>query len=412
VRQLAGTGVRVVGLSADPKIYGNFTRLCEVRNAPNSQEQPQELADFLLRAASDLNGAIIFPTRDADVLFLHGFRAELENIYRLAIPPRDVLFRVIDKAKLADIADEAGVSIPATAVVRGRSKLVSAAERTGFPCVIKPLRSIDWRQGDNWNLVGRRKAFRADSLLELEQHYDRVSRAHPEILLQEWIPGATDQIVVWGGHVSRGEKLSAFFTARKILQSPEVFGTGCVVESELLPELAEPSVRLCRALGYEGIAEIEFKRDARDGKLKLIELNPRHWDWHQLGAASNVNLTWITYCDLAGLPVNRVTPRYRSARWVAEDSLLICTLSGLFDRTVSLSQALRSLIGKRMYGTFAWNDPLPFIRYSVETLAPMIVGAAVRKMRRRASAAHGDANKRHKTTDSVQMPRPPLKSTK
>jgi predicted ATP-grasp superfamily ATP-dependent carboligase len=392
VRQLAGTGVRVVGLSADPRIYGNFTRLCEVRNAPNSQEKPRELADFLLRAASDLKGAVIFPTRDADVLFLDKFRAELEPIYCLAIPQRDVLFRVIDKSKLAEIAIEAGLSIPATAVIRDRSDLFSASKKTGFPCVIKPLKSVDWRQGDNWNLIGRRKAFRADSLVELEQHYERVSRAHPEILLQEWVPGATDQIVVWGGHISRHDGLSAFFTARKILQSPEMFGTGCVVKSEELPELAEPSVRLCRALGYDGIAEIEFKRDSRDGKVKLIELNPRHWDWHQLGAASNVNLTWLTYCHLAGLPAKAVTPRFRRTKWVAEDSLLLHALSRLQDGTVTPSQAWRTLAGKRMYGMFAWNDPLPFIRYSLETLAPTIAGAVVRKLRRRASAADGDTN--------------------
>ena len=32
-RDLAGTGVRVIGLSSDRKAYGNFTRFCEVRPA-------------------------------------------------------------------------------------------------------------------------------------------------------------------------------------------------------------------------------------------------------------------------------------------------------------------------------------------------------------------------------------------
>ncbi|HZZ15004.1 MAG TPA: hypothetical protein VFE08_03485, partial [Candidatus Sulfotelmatobacter sp.] len=66
-RDMAGKGVRVVGLSSDRKIYGNFTRLCEVRWAPNSQEEPGELAAMLLKLSSELGGAVIFPTRDADV---------------------------------------------------------------------------------------------------------------------------------------------------------------------------------------------------------------------------------------------------------------------------------------------------------------------------------------------------------
>src|SRR5215467_8491991 len=60
VRQLSGTGVRVVGLSAHPEIFGNFTRLCEVRRAPNSQEQPEQLLRFLQRAGPELQGGIIF----------------------------------------------------------------------------------------------------------------------------------------------------------------------------------------------------------------------------------------------------------------------------------------------------------------------------------------------------------------
>ena len=51
-RDLAGRGIRVVGLSAHPRIYGNFTRFCQVRRSPNSQEQPEELAEFLLAQTS------------------------------------------------------------------------------------------------------------------------------------------------------------------------------------------------------------------------------------------------------------------------------------------------------------------------------------------------------------------------
>src|SRR5262249_6809935 len=79
VRQLAGTSVRVLGLSADRRIYGNFTNSCEVRQAPDSQLRPEQLAEFLMRAAVDFSGAVIFPTRDADLLFLDRFREDLEQ---------------------------------------------------------------------------------------------------------------------------------------------------------------------------------------------------------------------------------------------------------------------------------------------------------------------------------------------
>jgi len=383
VRQLSGTGVRVVGLSAHPRIYGNFTRLCEVRAAPNSQEQPEQLAEFLLRMASDLRGAIIFPTRDADVLFLDRFRHDLDQFYRLAIPPRQVLFRVIDKAALAETAVAAGIPVPRTTAVSDAGQLAQAAEKVGFPCVGKPVSSVHWRQGNNWDLVGGRKAFRANNFAELQQEYERVSRVHHEILLQEWIPGRTDQIVVWGGYVGHGSQPLAYFTARKVVQSPAEFGTGCVVESDRIPGLLEPSVRLCTALGYEGMAEIEYKRDPRDGTIKLIEINARHWDWHQLGSASRVNLTWVAYCHLTGRPTQTARPPIQHAKWVAEDAFLRHAVAGFYRGECSPLKAWRELSGRRTYGIFAWRDPLPFLRYSVASLFPALAGAAASKIRHR-----------------------------
>ncbi len=380
-RQLAGTGVRVVGLSAHPRIYGNFTRLCEVRVAPNSQEQPQQLADFLLQIGPELHGAIVFPTRDADLLFLDRFRSDLEPFYKLAIPPRQVLFRVLDKAALSEIAMRAGIPVPRTTVVADRAQLQSRAESVGFPCVLKPVSSVHWRQGTNWKAVGGRKAFRANSLVELQQLYERISRVQCELLLQEWIPGATDQILVWGGYARRDLEPLTYFTARKLIQCPDEFGTGCVVESDQLPDLLEPSVRLCRALAYEGLAEIEYKRDTRDGTLKLIEINPRHWDWHQLGSASRVNLTWAAYCHLSGRRIEPVSPPIQRVKWLAEDAFLTHALASFYGGQLSLRQVWSALAGKRTYGMFAWNDPLPFLRYSVATLLPSLASAAVRKVR-------------------------------
>lgn len=371
-RQLAGRGVRVVGLSSHPRIYGNSTRLCEVRPCPSSQEQPEKLTDFLLHCAPDLRNAIIFPTSDADLLFLDRYRRDLELFYRLAIPPHRVLGLIMDKPSLARVAAQAEIPIPRTAVVTEESQLAQGAGLVGFPCVVKPVTSVTWRQGKNWAAVGGRKAFRANSLAELKSEYRRVSQASPETLLQEWIPGETGQLVTWGGYVGQGSEPIAYFTARKIVQSPEEFGTGCIVESDHIPELLEPSVRLCRSLGYEGMADIEYKYDARDGKFKLIELNPRHWDWHQLSEVNGINLSWLAYRHLNGM---NVRPRHpdvdvRNTKWIAEDSLLEHTLSDLYRRRVHPIELGKQLQGRRMYSIFAWNDPVPFLRYTCSVLFP------------------------------------------
>ena len=379
-RQLWGTGVRVVGLSAHPRIYGNFTRLCEVRPAPNSQENPQQLAELLLRIATELQGAVIFPTRDADMLFLDRFRAELEPFYRLAVPPKRVLSRVMDKSGVSQTAVDAGIPIPRTTAVRDSAQLGRAVETVGLPCVIKPISSVHWRQGNNWNRVGARKAFRTTNFEELQQLYERVRTVCSGVLLQEWIPGADDQLAVWGGYVCGQSAPLAYFTAKKIVQSPPGFGTGCVVESDFIPDLLDPSVRLCRALDYHGIAEIEYKLDPRDGKFKLIEINTRHWDWHELGRACGVNLTWTAYRSLISSTIRPMAPMPRRVQWVAEDAFFMHVWSSIYGRDFRWLRPWISMTGRRMFSIFSWRDPMPFFRYFSTTLVPRIAGAAFRKM--------------------------------
>ena len=110
-RDMAGKGVRVVGPSADRSnlMATSSDASCEIREAPNSQEEPGQLAAMLLKSSSELAGAVIFPTRDADVLFLDRFREILSRHYRLAIPTSDCLLRVMNKHALAVAAQGAGI---------------------------------------------------------------------------------------------------------------------------------------------------------------------------------------------------------------------------------------------------------------------------------------------------------------
>jgi D-aspartate ligase len=383
-RDLSKCGVRVIGLSAHRDGPGNHTRLCEVRFSPNSQEQPELLVEFLLRAAGELQGAVIFPTRDFDVLFLDRYRDQLKPHYRLAIPPQRSLNRVIDKHALVEVAQEAHVAVPKTMVIRGTADLKRVPQWVGFPCVVKPVSSYQWREGANWEKVGGRKAFLVDSMETLEQEYARVCVAHNELLVQEWIPGKAEDIVVLGGYVGANSEPLAYFTARKIIQSPdEYFGTGCVVRSEEIPQLLEPTRRLWQVLNYRGMAEVEYKFDARTGEYKLIEMNTRHWDQHELGKASGVNLSWTAYADLTGRKTAFKKIPTVPTTWIAEDSLIQHALRGMYERKIKLPRLLKQVHGPRIYGTFSWRDPWPFMRHSFIVTMPTLGKQLLRTLKKR-----------------------------
>ncbi len=382
-RDLADHGVRVIGLSAHRGIYGNLSRYCDVRFCPNSQDEPERLADLLLQSGPELQGAVVFPTRDADLIFLDRFRQPLQRWYRLAIPPRQCLDNTINKSLLVRAAAKAGVPVPRTLTVQSAGDLGRVPEEVGFPCVVKPVSSVHWRKGSNWDLVGGKKGFRVLDFQELCDEYRRVSAAHPQVLVQEWIAGPVDQISILGGYVGDKAELLAYFTARKVVQAPADCGTGCIVESLEVPGLLEPTLRLFETLNYTGMAEVEYKRDLASGEHKLIEINTRHWDQHQLGQASGINLSWIAYSHLIGRDVRPLRCPIQQRKWVAEDAFLMYAAAGLLRREVRVSELWRQFSGRKMYGIFSWKDPLPFLSYFAVNVVPGLARATCTKIWKR-----------------------------
>ena len=101
-------------------------------------------------------------------------------------------------------------------------------------------------------------------------------------LVQEIIPGPESAITVFGGYIAKDGGVRQAFTGRKLRQYPPGFGSASLARSEKLEETRRLSEGFLSAAGFRGIASAEFKYDERDGKLKIIEVNPRPALWFAL----------------------------------------------------------------------------------------------------------------------------------
>mgnify|MGYP006282633233 FL=1 len=77
-------------------------------------------------------------------------------------------------------------------------------------------------------------------------------------------------------------------------------GGGCYHRSAALPETAQMGRRFFDGLGWRGMGNVEFKRDPRDGQLKVIECNPRFTAAHPLVLASGVPMDEAVYRSITG----------------------------------------------------------------------------------------------------------------
>jgi predicted ATP-grasp superfamily ATP-dependent carboligase len=148
-------------------------------------------------------------------------------------------------------------------------------------------------------------------------------------------------------------------TVRRWRQHPSDFGRASTfVETVDLPAIAAPSIRFLEAIGYYGLVELEYKRDARDGVYRLLDVNARTWGYHSLGPAAGVDFPSLLYRDQLGEPP--ATERARpGVRWIRLATDVPNAVRDMASGTLRPSTYLRSLRGIDTEAVFSLSDPLP-----------------------------------------------------
>lgn len=95
------------------------------------------------------------------------------------------------------------------------------------------------------------------------------------VLAQEYLPPESSQD--WTTHLycGAGGAVRVVFTGRKLRCWPPESGIASRAVAERDEQLARLAAGLCRALGYSGAADLDWRLDLRDGRFKLVDFNPR-----------------------------------------------------------------------------------------------------------------------------------------
>jgi len=117
-------------------------------------------------------------------------------------------------------------------------------------------------------------------------------------------------------------------------------------------------------------------RSDAEGRLKLLDANPRVWGWHTLGAAAGVDFSYLLWLAASGLPVPPCRAR-PGVRWVRASTDLPTVMREVIRGRLPLGAYLRTLRGPRERAIFALDDPLPGLAE-----APLILSILLRRLAR------------------------------
>jgi predicted ATP-grasp superfamily ATP-dependent carboligase len=151
----------------------------------------------------------------------------------------------------------------------------------------------------------------------------------------------------------------AGFTARRTRQYPVEFGyTSSFVEIVDEPEAAAAARALLASIAYAGLVEIEFKRDRRDGRLKLLDVNPRPWSWFGLCRAAGIDLGAMMWALASGGTVQPASARPGTSwMYLARDAAAAISL--IRNGRLDVPHYLRSFATVRSWAAFLPGDPAP-----------------------------------------------------
>jgi predicted ATP-grasp superfamily ATP-dependent carboligase len=342
----------------EPRAFVRHSRFCAPLDVPSDGGGAGDVAGawarFLLGPASDgLRGAVLLACCDEAIELMVRHRAVLAARFRLDDSNPEAQLAMLDKLATYRAAEAAGVPTPRFWVAETRGGLHAVREELIFPLVVKPRLShvFEARSG--------KKLLIARDFAQAVAAFDAVAATGSGALLVELIPGPDDRLCSYFTYLDADSRPLFHFTKRVIRRYPALSGTGCYHVTDWIPDIGELANRLFRRVALRGLANVEFKRDDRDGQFKLIECNARLTASDALVARSGLDLAAFVYCRLVGRPPPAMD-QYRTGMRLWDplrdfQAYLELRRAG----QLAFPQWLSSVMHRQTFPYFEWRDPLP-----------------------------------------------------
>ena len=283
-RSLGKSGYRIIVAGAKKKNISSCSKYCtSAYQVPSSIECGDNFLKKIMGILAREQVRIIYPMTEPTTMLLSEYREQLPAATILACPTITKIKTVFNKFSVFKSAIEHNVAIPATIFIENRADF-ERKEKTisQFPLVVKPAMSRI-PTGKSFISTSVKYAASREELIELYNKYEALN--YPSLIQEKIIGPGTGLFTLF----DKDHHL-ALFSHKRLREKPPSGGVSVVCQScPLDKEMVESAKRLLTAVGWQGVAMVEFKRDERDGKAKLMEINGRFWGSLQLAVSAGID---------------------------------------------------------------------------------------------------------------------------
>ncbi len=304
VRSLGRAGLEVWLAGPDPAALAGRSRYVRrFHELPAVELEPERymaaLADW---TGSQQRPLVLFCTGDLTTGVVSPHRDQLPPNVMHHLATERLVSACLSKAAFSDLCVDLEIPVPRTRTCASEEALRRAIQELG-EVFIKPDNRHRLWVGDRAarDAAAGIKGFAAESLQDVpELVRNSLAKGYPWVV-QEFVAGDANCLHSVHAYRDRTGRWTQCFVGQKLRTAPPRDGVGVLARSAWDQEAADLAEQILVRMDYRGYALLQFKRDARTGRLFLIEINPRYSTWCELAERAGVNLPVVAYLDALGL---------------------------------------------------------------------------------------------------------------
>ena len=366
IRTMGRLGVPVYAITEDRFTPAALSRYLHGRFVwpTTGAEGVDELVDGLLAHGRRIGRpAVLLPTDDEAAVLVAEHAEALADRFVLAAVPHELPRRLADKAELHELCLAAGVPSPSSARPATVEDLLARAAEITYPVVLKNASPFARLQ---------HPAVGSTTVVHTEDELRGITATWPEmpsVLVQEYLPRERSQDWVVGLYCDESSSCVVTFTGRKVRSWPPHAGVTTRAFASANPTLVSLSASLCAAIGYRGIADLDWRYDESERTYRLLDFNPRVGAQFRLFETdAGIDVVRAMHLDLTGRGIpagNQV-----DARSLRVENLDIPAM--LAYRRAGDGGGGAVPKGRTELAWSALDDPLPALAAAVRSAAPAV----------------------------------------
>jgi len=352
VRCLGWHGLRVMVGSYDPNARCFSSRYCQDRFIYNGQADDESRHRAILQALYRFRPEVLMPIYDDTYRLILARADEYRGSVRLILPDDLRLFDFCnDKEAVTRFAGAHETPIPLTFYPQDHGELEGLRYQLPYPVVVKPR-----------NEAGGRGITQLDGPQCFDDWLKNLKEGRGEAypIIQEFVPGEDLEITLIVDH----DRLLGATVDRVLQNYPFPYGPPIACETIRDDEIVQTYFRLLRAFSCRGIAHIDLRRDARDGRAKMIDFNPRLGGSSGVSIRAGVPLPYILY----QLAMGRDIAPYTDYRLIKHRWIFFQQLRHFVDSPQKAALLKELMDVRRTTTEIDLTDPRPHFRVLAEVL--------------------------------------------